>query len=62
MTCEYIVRDGHTNQQRECGAPAVFRGIKPPKLHYCAEHGHFVSRQNPKWAIAVKPLQKDQQP
>lgn len=40
--CEYHERtDG---RQHECGLPAHYRGVKPPKLHYCQTHGDFIAR------------------
>ena len=41
--CEYLERnDG--GKLHECGQPASYRGVKPPKLFYCEAHGDFVRR------------------
>lgn len=37
-----MTRDSGKNA--ECGAPAKYRGVKPPKLFYCQVCGDFIRR------------------
>ena len=41
--CEYLERND-SGKLHECGQPAAYRGVKPPKLFYCEAHGDFVRR------------------
>lgn len=42
-TCEYMTRDD-AGKNVECGAPALYQGVKGARLFYCATHGEFIRR------------------